>query len=83
MPAVISTRHTKARPSLGPLILAVSRGDRAAFSRSFLKIVLCSGLLVTAMPAKSVNFRFLDFSPVRHFTDEDWRLLRETGDDEP
>ncbi len=59
-------------------VLSGRQGPRGT---SLLRVLLGCALLVTAIPAHSVNFRFLDFSPVRHFTDEDWRLLREAGDD--
>jgi len=31
--------------------------------------------------AHSVNLRFLAFSPVRFFNDQDWKLLEQTSDD--
>ena len=64
--------------SLGTGLPGKGRGSQGA---SWLQILLCSCLLAVAMPVHSVNFRFLDFSPVRHFGDEDWRLFREAGDD--
>ncbi len=77
--ALASKKTTRIESSLRSHDL--SGNERASWCASFSKILLASGLLLTATPAESVNFRFLDFSPVRHFTDEDWRLLRETGDD--
>jgi surface antigen len=32
-------------------------------------------------PANALNWRFLKYSPISFFNDEDWRLLRETGQD--
>ena len=35
--------------------------------------------LVTSAPAYSVDWRLLDYSPVRFFTDADWALFKLTG----
>lgn len=37
-------------------------------------------LAVVAGQAHSANFRWLNFSPARHFTDDDWSMLTETAD---
>ena len=36
-------------------------------------------LALTSAPAHSVNWRFLDYSPVRFFNDADWALFKLTG----
>jgi hypothetical protein len=49
---------------------------------SIILTVLMPLLLVTlATPAFAQNWRFLKYSPISYFDDEDWRLLRETGAD--
>ena len=35
--------------------------------------------MLTTTPAHSVNWRFMDYSPVRFFTDADWALFRLTA----
>ncbi len=46
-------------------------------------VTLCAGLLagVVASPAgaSGLNMRWLQYSPVSYFTDEDWRLAREAA----
>ena len=37
--------------------------------------------MLLTTPAYSVNLRFLAFSPVRFFNDQDWALLEQTSDD--
>ena len=46
-------------------------------------LILASAFLAIlfSLPAYSVNLRFLAFSPVRFFNDQDWKLLEETSDD--
>ena len=43
------------------------------------KILLVSLCFVLSLPAAAVNWNFLRFSPTRHFTDQDWALMRTAG----
>jgi len=47
---------------------------------TLLQYTLLALLLATVGPAQSGNFRWLDSSAVRYFTDQDWDLFTETAD---
>ncbi|MCG6898359.1 MAG: hypothetical protein LJE60_14815 [Thiocapsa sp.] len=49
-----------------------------------MKTLLTAGAMLAvlgATPAHAVNLRWLEYSPVRYFSDEDWELARAAADD--
>ena len=45
------------------------------------KIFVASLILVLSLPVLAVNWGFLQFSPTSHFTNQDWDLMRQAGQD--
>jgi surface antigen len=44
------------------------------------KVLIAGLLLLISLPAVALNWRFLQYSPVTQFTDQDWDLLRQAGE---
>ena len=49
-----------------------------------MKTLLAASAIIAALgatPSHAVNLRWLEYSPVRYFSDEDWELARAAADD--